>query len=192
MTIVLASASPRRRELLAQAGLSFLVRPAETEERFDPAQDAAAEVLRVARAKGAAAQRAPDELVISADTVVTLDRRVLGKPNDEAEAKAMLRALSGRRHTVLTGLSVRRGAEEAGVTAATGVWFRDLSDREIDAYVATGEPMDKAGAYGIQGRAAVFAARIDGEYSNVVGLPLCALAGLLARFGIPIPQGGET
>ncbi len=186
MSIILASGSPRRRDLLTMLGLSFTVRPAQTEERFDPGAPPQEEVLRVARAKAAAANAAPDKLVIAADTIVVLDGRVLGKPRDEADALAMLTALSGRTHEVFTGVSVRRGEQEAGQTVRSAVTFRPCSERELRAYIATGEPMDKAGAYGAQGIASIFVERIDGDFYNVMGLPLCALSGLLARFGVSI------
>jgi len=190
MALILASRSPRRRELLARLGLTFAVRAADVDETMDPAAPPAEEVARLSARKAAAVAAGPEDVVIAADTVVVLDRRVLGKPRDEEEARAMLTALSGRSHQVMTGLTVRRGEDIRTETAVTQVRFRPLSPREIDAYIATGEPMDKAGAYGIQGLAAVFADRLDGDYYNVMGLPLCALCRLLRQAGLPVL--GET
>ncbi len=186
MAIVLASASPRRQELLTMLGLSFAVRPADLDEAFDPEKPADEEVLRVARAKAAAASAGKEDIVIAADTIVVLDGRVLGKPHDEEEALQMLSSLSGRSHEVMTGVSVRCGETEHGCTVRTTVTFRDCSERELRAYIATGEPMDKAGAYGAQGLASIFVERIDGDFFNVMGLPLCALNELLKPFGLEI------
>ncbi|HVS03721.1 MAG TPA: Maf family protein, partial [Thermoanaerobaculia bacterium] len=182
--LVLASASPRRRELLAGLGLAVAVRPAAVDERLLPGEEAAAHVERLAREK-AEAVAAAGELVVAADTVVTLDGEVLGKPADAADARAMLRRLQGREHRVLSGVAVRDAG--AGRTAAevevSRVRLAPLSEREIDWYVATGEPLDKAGAYGVQGRAALFVAGIEGSWSNVVGLPLALLYRLVAELG---------
>ena len=182
-SIVLASGSPRRRELLGQMGITaFEVLPARGEETA-PAGLTPAELVRylaMQKAREVAAQR-PDALVIGADTVVVLDGKVLGKPKDEADARTMLSALSGRRHEVYTGLAVVCDGREYGHAECTEVAFRDLTEVEIAAYVATGEPMDKAGAYGIQGRACVFIRGIRGDYYNVVGLPVCALHELLSQ-----------
>jgi septum formation protein len=186
MSLILASSSPRRRELLTMLGLHFTVRTADIDETFDPAQPPEDEVLRVARAKAAAVGGAEDEVVIAADTIVVLDGRVLGKPKDEDEAFAMLSALSGRSHIVYTGVSVRRGKQEAGRVVRSDVTFRDCTPDELRAYIASGEPMDKAGAYGAQGLASIFVERIDGDFYNVMGLPLCALSQLLSRFGVTI------
>ncbi|MCI8526519.1 MAG: septum formation inhibitor Maf [Oscillospiraceae bacterium] len=188
--LILASQSPRRRELLARLGLPFTVRAADVDETMDQDVPPEEEVARLSARKAAAAAAGPGDVVVAADTVVVLDHRVLGKPRDAAEARAMLTALSGRSHQVMTGLTVRRGGEIQTETAVTQVRFRPLSSGEIDAYVATGEPMDKAGAYGIQGLAAVFADRLDGDYYNVMGLPLCALCRMLRRAGLPVL--GET
>lgn len=185
--IVLASASPRRRELLDSLGLSFEVQPAEGPENTPETGDAAEAVraISLGKARAVAALR-PGDLVIGADTVVECDGRILGKPADEDEACAMLRALSGRTHRVYTGVAVIAGGEESVRAVETGVRFRALSEREIAAYVATGEPMDKAGAYAVQGRAALFIEGIDGDYFNVVGLPLCALGQMLEHFGVDL------
>lgn len=186
MSMILASASPRRQELLSMLGLRFTVRPADIDEAFDPEKPAEDEVLRIARLKSAAVAAGPDEIVIAADTIVVLDRTVLGKPHDAADALAMLKRLSGRSHEVMTGVSVRRGETEHGRTVRSTVCFRDCSERELLAYIATGEPMDKAGAYGAQGLASIFVEKIDGDFFNVMGLPLCALSELLAPFGVDI------
>jgi septum formation protein len=185
--IILASNSPRRRELLAQIGLSFTVAPADVDERVLPGEPPEAYADRVALDKArAAAQRAGEGIVIAADTIVVVGDSILGKPSDAADARRMLSELSGRGHEVITSLAVMDAAtgRSAVRTSATRVWFRDLSDREIAAYVATGEPLDKAGAYGIQERGALLVERIEGCYSNVVGLPLSLLGEMLRDFGV--------
>jgi septum formation protein len=175
--LVLASASPRRRELLEAAGWEIEVRPAAMDETRLPGERPAAYVLRLARAKSAAvaAGLGARRVVLGADTVVVSGGEVLGKPGDDREARAMLRRLSGRSHRVLTGVCLRRGTREQAWVEATRVWFSALSAAAIAAYVATGEPRDKAGAYAIQGGAARFIPRISGSYSNVVGLPLASV-----------------
>jgi len=187
MKLILASQSPRRRDLLARLGLRFTVEVPEIDETMDPSRPAGDEVARLSRRKAAAVDAGPDDVVIAADTVVVLDGKVLGKPRDGLEAARMLRALSGRAHRVLTGLTVRRARTERTRTVATDVHFRELSEREIAAYVATGEPLDKAGAYGAQGLGAIFIERLEGDYFNVVGLPLCPLAGMLREAGVALP-----
>ena len=185
VALVLASASPRRRQLLAPFGLALDVSPVDIDETPRPGEAPEALASRLAAAKAAAAARdAPQRLVLAADTVVALEERVLGKPADAADARRMLHALSGRRHQVHTAVAVRRGAEAGMRLSSSEVDFRALSAGEIDAYVATGEPLDKAGAYGIQGLAAIFVARLSGSHSGVVGLPLCETAELLGRFGV--------
>lgn len=187
MAVILASQSPRRRELLERMGLSdFLIRPAQGEEIFDPSLTPAqlVEALSRQKAEEISAGAVPEDIVIAADTVVSVDGRVLGKPRDEAEAADMLSALSGREHTVYTGLTVRRGGEAVTEHEATAVRFRPLTRGEIAAYVATGEPMDKAGSYGIQGYGCLLVEGITGDYFNVVGLPVCRLGQILARFGV--------
>ena len=192
MAVILASQSPRRRELLERMGISdFLIRPAQGEEIFDPSLTPAqlVEVLSRQKAEEISAGAGPEDIVIAADTVVSVDGRVLGKPGDEAEAAEMLAALSvaalsGREHTVYTGVTVRRGGETVTEHEATAVRFRPLTGEEIADYVATGEPMDKAGAYGIQGYGCLLVEGISGDYFNVVGLPVCRLGKILARFGV--------
>lgn len=181
--VVLASGSPRRRELLGQMGIEdFEVLPAQGEETAPEglAPDALVALLALQKAREVAALR-PEATVIGADTVVALDGQVLGKPSDEEEAREMLSALSGRRHQVYTGMAVLSGGQAFTHVECTQVEFRPLTAEEIAAYVATGESMDKAGAYGIQGRACVFIRGIQGDYYNVVGLPVCALHELLAQ-----------
>ena len=186
--LILASGSPRRRELLEQVGLSFTVAPADVDETLRPELSPREQVMELSRIKArAAAETAPPEAVIlAADTIVVLDHAILGKPRDPEDARAMLRSLSGRGHQVLTGVTVRTGETEETACVCTEVHFRPLSEREIDAYVRSGEPLDKAGAYGIQGLAAVFVDKLAGDYYNVVGLPLCAAAGMLRRAGVPL------
>ncbi|HET9783818.1 MAG TPA: Maf family protein [Terriglobales bacterium] len=173
--IVLASASPRRRELLIAAGFVVEVRPADVDETPLLGEVPAAYVARLARAKTFAVSAQPEEVVLGADTTVVVDDDILAKPADDAEAAAMLRRLSSRSHRVLTGVCLRRGAHQAEEVEATEVWFDPLSESDIAAYVASGEPRDKAGAYAIQGRAARFIPRIAGSYSNVVGLPIATV-----------------
>ena len=191
--LVLASASPRRRELLAQVGYRFEVHPAHIPEDPLPGEDPIVYVTRLAREKAEAVYRdlttahsKPEEnpksslAVLGADTTVTLDRTILGKPEDAADAARILRLLSGRTHRVITGVALvtAKGAEVAA--EVTAVRFLTLSDQDIADYIATGEPMDKAGAYAIQGRAARWIPRIEGCYFNVVGLPLALVCSLLA------------
>jgi nucleoside triphosphate pyrophosphatase len=186
LRLVLASASPRRRDLLSRLGLEFEVRPVNADETPRPGEAPEALALRLARAKAVAAAR-PGEIVIGADTVVAADGELLGKPADAAEAEAMLRRLSGRCHDVWTGVAVvrcdaaGRVAREAVRACRTEVTFRRLGAEEIAAYAATEEPLDKAGAYAIQGGAAAFVDRVDGDHDNVVGLPLTLVGQLLAE-----------
>ena len=175
MQLILASQSPRRTELLGLFGVPFTVRVADIDETMDFSAPAAEEVARVSRLKALAIPREDDDVLIAADTIVVCQGRILGKPHDEAEAYAMLRLLSGRDHQVMTGVTVLRGKEERVFTQITDLHFRELSDKEIYRYIATGEPMDKAGAYGIQGGAALFCEKMDGDYYNVMGLPVCRL-----------------
>lgn len=181
MQLILASQSPRRKELLGLFHIPFTVRVADIDEAMDAAKPPFDEVARVSRLKAQAVSRCAGDIVIAADTIVVCGGRVLGKPRDEADAKAMLRMLSGRDHQVMTGVTVLRGENCETFTEVTDIHFRTLSDREIDAYVSTGEPMDKAGSYGIQGGAALFAEKMVGDYYNVMGLPVCRLWMTLAR-----------
>ena len=194
MSIILASQSPRRRQLLEQIGLDhFIVRPARGEEVMDPALSPAQLVEELSRQKAreVAGASDPGDLVIAADTVVAIDGRVLGKPHDREEACAMLSALSGREHTVYTGVTVCRDDRMLTQHEATQVRFRPLSPREIRAYVDSGEPMDKAGAYGVQELGALLVEGIRGDYFNVVGLPLCRLGQMLSQFGVELLAGKE-
>ena len=187
MSVILASQSPRRRELLGQMGFTdFIIRPAQGEEIIDPnlSPDKLVEDLSRRKCAEVAALSAPDDLVITADTVVAIDGTVLGKPRSEQEAYAMLSRLSGRHHTVYTGVTVSRGGKSLTAHEATRVHFRPLTPAEIEAYVSTGEPMDKAGSYGIQGYGAMLVEGISGDYFNVVGLPVCLLGRMLAQFGV--------
>ena len=179
MQLILASQSPRRKELLALLKRPFIIRVADIDETMDETLDPAQEVARVSLAKAQAVSRQPEDIVIAADTIVVLNNQVLGKPRDGAHAKAMLTALSGRDHQVMTGVTVLQGQRSLVHTEITDIHFRPLSEKEIDAYVATGECMDKAVSYGIQGGAALFAQRLQGDYYNVMGLPVCRLFEML-------------
>jgi septum formation protein len=183
--LVLASSSPRRAELLRAAGFTFEVQPQEVDERLLPGEEPAEHVVRLAREKASRAGRArPDAVVLGADTVVVVDGFVLGKPGDDRDAAAMLRRLSGRTHSVLTGIAICADSSLSEATARTEVQFVRLGDEEIAWYVSTGEPRDKAGAYAIQGLASRFVERIDGSYSNVVGLPVALVARMLKAWGL--------
>jgi septum formation protein len=183
MRVVLASASPRRRELLTLVGIHHDVAPADIDERYIPGEDARAHAERLAREKAAAIRR-DGAVVIAADTIVVVDGDVLGKPRDDEDAARMLRRLSGRAHVVMTAVAVAfDGRVESGVEEV-GVTFHTLTPADIAAYVATREPMDKAGAYGIQGFGATIVARVDGDYFAVMGLPLQRLVRLLERVGL--------
>ena len=179
MNVILASQSPRRRELLGLFHIPFCVRVADIDETMTPGAAPDSEVARLSREKALAVERQADDLVIAADTIVVCDGRILGKPADAEGAKAMLRLLSGRDHQVMTGMTVLRADQAVVVTEVTDIHFRELTEKEIEDYVASGEPMDKAGAYGIQGGAALFCSRMEGDYYNVVGLPVCRLAQIL-------------
>ena len=181
MQLILASQSPRRKELLGLFGLPFVIRVADIDETMNPEMSAADEVARVSRTKAMAVPREGDDVVVAADTIVVCGGQVLGKPKDEQDAYRMLRLLSGRDHQVMTGMTVLRGETALTVTEITDIHFRQLSDREILRYIATGEPMDKAGSYGIQGGAALFAEKMSGDYYNVMGLPVCRLGQLLKQ-----------
>ena len=189
MDLTLASQSPRRRELLAQLGLTFEVRPAQADETPHPAEDARAYVLRVAQAKARAVEASG--VVLGADTAVVLDGRILGKPGDAGEAAAMLRALSGRAHQALTAVCARGAGRQESLVVTSVVELAPLSERQVSWYVASGEPFDKAGGYAVQGLAGAFVAAVRGSVSNVVGLPLAETIGLLERFGIRLPWEPE-
>ena len=188
MQLILASASPRRKELMGLYHVPFLIRAADIDETMDPAGNPYDEVGRVSRAKAMATPREADDVVVAADTIVVCQGKVLGKPRSPEEAVQMLKLLSGRDHQVMTGVTVLRGEEAETVTEVTDVHFRTLSDREIRAYVDSGEPMDKAGSYGIQGGGALFCSRMEGDYYNVMGLPVCRL-GLMLRKMVPELMG---
>jgi septum formation protein len=183
---VLASASPRRRELLAGLGLRFDVRVADVDESPLPGESPTELVERLAGAKAAAVGATRREVVIAADTVVVADGDALGKPVDGDDAARMLRRLGGRTHHVLTGVAVRRGGFLSTTVVSTEVTFRPLTEADIAWYVATGEPLDKAGAYAIQGAGGLFVERIDGSYHNVVGLPLAQLESMCAQMDIDL------
>lgn len=187
--IVLASGSPRRRELLQRIGVTdFLVRVPEVEESFPEGLTPPEVVAYISREKAEAAAKlcGPGDIVITADTMVFLDDKRLGKPRDEAHALEMLTALQGRKHTVCTGVSVCRGAKRLTETESTDVFFRPAAEAELRRYIATGEPMDKAGAYGVQGRGALLVERLEGDFFNVMGLPVLRLARMLETFGVSL------
>ena len=181
MNLILASASPRRQELLKLFGIPFVVRVADIDETMDPSASPFDEVGRVSRLKALAIPREANDVVIAADTIVVCQGRVLGKPHSEAEAAEMLQLLSGRDHQVMTSCTVLRGDTAETFTEVTDLHFRPLGSREIARYIASGEPMDKAGSYGIQGGAALFCERMSGDYYNVMGLPVCRLGQLLRK-----------
>lgn len=187
MEIVLASSSPRRQELLMQVGIPFRVIPSQFDETASSpmAPGDLVEFLALSKARSVS-ETVPGSLVIGADTVVTIDGDILGKPRDRADAVAMLQRLSGRSHQVLTGVALVQDGRQLVGHEVTTVHFRPLSPGEIERYVDSGEPMDKAGAYGIQGRAAVMISSIEGDYFNVVGLPLCRTVQMLTQFGITV------
>lgn len=196
--LILASASPRRRVLLAQLALPFTVMPADIDEQPLPAETPRAYVRRIALAKAQhLAQLFPAAVVVGADTIVVLDEQILGKPHTAVAAQHMLRRLSGRQHTVLTAVAVVQQVRHVAQldVVSTQVHFRPLQEMDIERYVATGEPLDKAGGYAIQGEGAAFVASLDGCYTNVVGLPLQRTAALLRSVGLAIPpriQGNAT
>ena len=179
MQLILASASPRRKELLGLFHIPFVIRVADIDEAMDSAKSPYEEVARVSALKAKAVERQAGDIVIAADTIVVCAGKVLGKPKTEAEALEMLSLLSGRDHQVMTGCTVLRGDRCETFTEVTDLHFRELSRKEIENYVASGEPMDKAGSYGIQGGAALFCERMVGDYYNVMGLPVCRLGQVL-------------
>ena len=187
--LILASGSPRRRELLDKFGIDYEILPAQGEESAPP------ELTPGERVKALSAQKAeetahrvndPTAVILAADTLVELDGEVLGKPGASERARAMLRALSGREHRVWSGVCIREGERSLAESECTAVRFRTLSDAEIEAYIATGEPLDKAGAYGYQGLASLFVERIEGDFFNVMGLPVCRVGQMLREFGISL------
>ena len=191
--VILASQSPRRRELLTLVGIPHEVRPADIDESYGAGELPHAHAERLAREKAAVVARsAPDAVVIGSDTIVVLDGDVLGKPRDERDAASMLMRLSGRTHTVMTAVAVMwRGVERSAVEEVE-VTFHTLTSAEIDAYIATREPMDKAGAYGIQGFGATIVARVDGDYFAVMGLPLQRMVRLMTDLGLNYRFGAVT
>ena len=191
--VILASQSPRRRELLTLVGIPHEVRPSDIDESYGAGELPHAHAERLAREKAAVVARsAPDAVVIGSDTIVVLDGDVLGKPRDERDAASMLMRLSGRTHTVMTAVAVMwRGVERSAVEEVE-VTFHTLTSAEIDAYIATREPMDKAGAYGIQGFGATIVARVDGDYFAVMGLPLQRMVRLMADLGLNYRFGAVT
>jgi len=188
--IILASQSPRRRQLLAQIGLrDFEVLVPQADESYNPVASPEEIVSSISRKKGQAAQALIEDreaLIIAADTMVFLDGLRLGKPQDEADAFAMLSALSGRTHHVCTGVTVCQNSQIETCAETTAVTFRPMLEREINAYIRTGDPMDKAGSYGVQGKAALFVSGIQGDYFNVMGLPLHLLGKMLENFGVDL------
>ena len=189
MQLILASGSPRRKELLSLFGVPFIVRAADIDETMDKNKAPFDEVARVSRLKALAVPREEDDLVIAADTIVVCGGRVLGKPHSREEAIAMLESLSGRDHQVMTGCTVARGERIETFTEVTDLHFRPLSEGEIGRYVDSGEPMDKAGAYGIQGMGALLVEKINGDFFNVMGLPVLRLSRMLSRFGVSFLDG---
>lgn len=185
--IILGSGSPRRQELLRRIGIEdFIVRVPDVEEWYPPELSPAEIVRYISREKADAVPCDPGDIVITADTMVFLDDQRLGKPHDEAEALSMLTALSGRKHRVCTGVTVRQGEKTLTRTQSTDVYFREASRQELLAYIRGGEPMDKAGAYGVQGQGALLVERIDGDFFNVMGLPVVLLSRMLAEFGVTL------
>ena len=187
--IVLASASPRRHELLGRIGITeFDIRIPEVEESFPEGLTPQQVVEHISREKAEAAAKlgTDDEIVITADTMVFLDQHRLGKPQDEADALRMLTALQGRNHTVCTGVTVRRGDQVITEAETTQVYFRSATKEELLAYIATGEPMDKAGSYGVQGKGALLVEKLDGDFFNVMGLPVLRLSRMLQHFGVKL------
>lgn len=189
MRLILASQSPRRKELLELLGIPFEIQVSAADESMEPGKDPVCQVAEVSRRKALAIQRQPEDVVIGADTIVVCDGEILGKPGSRDDACRMLRSLSGKAHQVMTGMTVVYGDKVHSCTEITDVYFRPLSDREIRRYVDSGEPMDKAGAYGIQGGAALFAEKLWGDYYNVMGLPVCRLTQVLKQVVPELMEG---
>ena len=189
--VILASQSPRRRELLQLVGIPHTVQPADIDEAYLPGEEPAAHAQRLAREKAATVAAAdPEALVVGSDTIVVVDGDVLGKPRDEAHAAQMLTRLSGRSHVVMTAVAVRWRGRERFAVEVVGVTFHPLDVEDIHAYIATREPMDKAGAYGIQGYGATIVERVDGDYFAVMGLPLQRMVRLMSELGVRYRFGG--
>lgn len=185
--LILASNSPRRKEILEMLGYEFEIRPSDTDENIEnlsPEQT----VEELSFRKALAVERKPEDIVIGSDTIVSLDDEILGKPKNDADAKRMLSKLSGRAHTVYTGVTILQGEKIITNAISAKVYFRELTQREIERYVSTGEPLDKAGAYGIQGKGAAFIEKIDGDYYAVMGLPACYVSKTLSEIGY-YPKG---
>lgn len=185
MGIILASKSPRRRELLSLMGLEFKIVTADVDETIDQSLPIEQEISRLSIQKAQAISD-NENVIISADTVVVFKNNVMGKPKDTEDAQRMLNMLSGKTHSVITAVTVKKGSKIRTESVTTEIVFRELSKQEIDSYVASGSPMDKAGAYGIQEKAAAFVKEIRGDYFSVVGLPVCTLTVMLREFGIEI------
>jgi septum formation protein len=191
--VVLASGSPRRRQLLDLIGITHEVRPADIDESLKGRESPRKHAERLAREKATAvASKDSDVVTIAADTIVVIDKKILGKPSNAVDAGSMLSLLNGRKHTVVTAVAVARGQKLKSAVEEVAVTFRQLTEDEIDAYIATGEPMDKAGAYGIQGFGATIVKRIEGDYFAVMGLPIVKLVLLLAELGIDYRFGALT
>ena len=186
MKIILASQSPRRKELMGLFHIPFVIQVSDADETMDPTASPAQQVALVSRRKAEAVTRDTDDLVIAADTIVVCNGQILGKPKDEADASRMLHLLSGRDHQVMTGCSILRGDRCETFTEVTDLHFRPLRRSEISRYVASGEPMDKAGSYGVQGQGALLVERIDGDFFNVMGLPVLLLSQMLQQFGVDL------
>jgi len=189
MKIVLASGSPRRRELLEKIGIEgFVVLPDTSEEAITPGLTPEEQVIKlsVQKAQNVAGSCNADDLIIAADTIVYLGEEPLGKPETEKDAELMLKKLSGCKHQVYTGVTLLKGQKLISTAEKTDVYFREVTENEIKEYVKTGEPMDKAGSYAAQGKAAVFVERIEGDFFNVMGLPLCKLSTMLKEFGVQL------
>ena len=186
MQLILASASPRRKELLGLFHIPFTIRVADIDETMDHTKSPFDEVARVSALKAKAVERQEDDIIIAADTIVVCEGKVLGKPRDAAEAVEMLQLLSGRDHQVMTGCTVLKGDRAETFTEVTDLHFRELSRKEIENYVASGEPMDKAGSYGVQGKGALLVEKLDGDFFNVMGLPVLRLSRMLEHFGVKL------
>lgn len=191
MEVILASQSPRRKQLMELFRIPFTIRVADIDETMDNTKSAQEEVARVSLLKAQAVPHESDDIIIAADTIVVCEGAVLGKPRSEADARRMLTLLSGRDHQVMTGMTVLRGDKAVVCTEVTDIHFRILSQKEICAYIATGEPMDKAGAYGIQGGGALFAEKMVGDYYNVMGLPVCRLGQILREIAPEIMEEAQ-